>query len=78
MTPMKLSAWLTESGTSDTDFARRIGVSRQTVWRYTDDGRVPKRSVMERIRTATNGAVTADDFFAGPPQSTKASSGAAT
>ena len=60
---MKLDAWLERSGTRDNEFARRIGVSRVTLFRLKTGRRVPRRNVMDKINTETEGAVTANDFF---------------
>lgn len=65
---MKLTAWLTDSKVSDAEFASRIGVSRQALWRYRAGDRIPKRDVMERIKAATGGAVTPADFYESQPR----------
>lgn len=59
---MKLATWLVESDQKDAEFAKAIGVSRQALWRY-KAGRIPKPSVMSKIREATAGAVTSLDFY---------------
>ena len=59
---MKLDAYLTENSISEQRFADLIGVSQQAVHRYRT-GRVPTSEVMQAIITATDGKVTADDFF---------------
>ncbi|TFE97751.1 hypothetical protein B5M44_14185 [Shinella sumterensis] len=60
---MTLTSWLTKTNTSDADFAERIGVTRQALWRYKVAGRVPKPEIIARISRATNGKVTANDFM---------------
>jgi transcriptional regulator with XRE-family HTH domain len=59
---MTLTSWLSKSKTSDADFALRIGVTRQALWRYKFAGRIPKPEIIARISEATNGRVTANDF----------------
>jgi DNA-binding transcriptional regulator YdaS (Cro superfamily) len=44
-------------------FAARIGVSSETVRRYIAGIRIPDKQRMSRIALATNGQVTANDFF---------------
>lgn len=60
---MTLTNWLLKTNTSDADFAERIGVSRQALWRYKVAGRIPKPEILARIAKATNGKVTANDFM---------------
>lgn len=60
---MTLTSWLTKTNTSDADFAERIGVTRQALWRYKSAGRIPKPEIIARISRATNGKVTANDFM---------------
>lgn len=45
------------------DFARLIGVDRTTLASYETGRRKPKWDVLERIRAATHGAVTPNDFL---------------
>lgn len=63
---MTLTSWLSKTNTSDADFAERIGVTRQALWRYKVAGRVPKPDIIARIAKATNGKVTANDFVFAP------------
>ena len=60
---MKLDAWLETSGTRDNVFAKRIGVSRVTLFRIKTGRRIPEREVMEKISAETDGAVTPNDFY---------------
>ncbi|MGM4891233.1 helix-turn-helix domain-containing protein [Tardiphaga sp. 839_C3_N1_4] len=60
---MKLDAWLSTTGTPDNEFARRIGVSRVTLFRFKTGRRVPDRSTMEKISAETRGDVAPNDFF---------------
>ena len=59
---MDITSWLRSTETPDGIFAERIGVSRQALHRYKVGERTPRPSVLSRIREATNGAVTANDF----------------
>jgi hypothetical protein len=60
---MRLQDYLSETGVTRAEFARQIGVKHISVTRYLFDGRVPEPSVMEKIIEATDGKVTANDFF---------------
>jgi transcriptional regulator with XRE-family HTH domain len=60
---MKLADWLTQNTVPDAAFAETIGVSRQALWRYKADERMPRPAILSRIREATGGSVTADDFL---------------
>lgn len=59
---MRLQDYLVETGITRAEFARRIGVKHISVTRYVE-GRVPESSVMGKIIEATEGKVTANDFF---------------
>lgn len=60
---MTLREYLRHSGTKAAAFGRQIGVhNRMTILRYVKHERMPPRDVLLRIREATGGAVTADDF----------------
>jgi transcriptional regulator with XRE-family HTH domain len=60
---MTLDAWITETGTPDNEFARRLGVSRVTLFRLKTGRRIPDRETMEAIHRETGGRVTPNDFF---------------
>lgn len=60
---MTLDSWLVGTKTLNNEFARRIGVSRVTLYRLKTGRRLPDRRTMEKIHAATNGAVTPNDFF---------------
>lgn len=64
---MKLKSWLTLADKSTDEFAKIIGVSGAAVRRYCS-GRMPQRPILLRIREATDGAVTADDFLDEEPE----------
>jgi transcriptional regulator with XRE-family HTH domain len=57
-----LADYLDEAQLSGSQFAKKIGVSRQAVQRYLK-GRIPEPDVMRRIALATASRVTANDFF---------------
>lgn len=59
---MKLSDFLSEHQISQADFANRIGATQAAVSRYLDGKRMPRRYHLARIKEATGGSVTADDF----------------
>lgn len=61
---MTLSDYLSEARLNYAEFGRKIGVSRQAVRRYVEDGRIPESAVLKKIIWATDGKVTANDFFA--------------
>lgn len=60
---MRLSDYLTAEQLSLTDFAKTIGVSTEAIRRYRDGERTPRPEQMVRIKAATGGQVTADDFM---------------
>jgi len=60
---MKLQTYLEDKGLTAAEFARAAGfASRQVVHKYLTSERFPSPDALLRIRTATGGAVTADDF----------------
>jgi transcriptional regulator with XRE-family HTH domain len=59
---MQLRAYI-DRHTTVADFARRIGVKPQTVYRYMDGQRVPRPRVMEAIMRETKHAVLPSDFY---------------
>jgi transcriptional regulator with XRE-family HTH domain len=73
---MLLKAWLTAHKMSDAEFARLSGIGqRALVQKYRHGRQFPAPENLRRIREATNGAVTADDFVdqhagASPPPPT--------
>lgn len=64
---MRLTAYLQENKISDAEFARRVGVSHSLVHRWKSGEKRPSMETAARIRDATDGAVSADDFMP-PPQ----------
>jgi len=65
---MTLAAYLARHGLTAAAFAETIGVHPGTVGRYCKGLRMPRPEVAMRIRRATLGAVTADDFLDLDPQ----------
>lgn len=58
---MQLSAYLKQQGLTEAAFAELIGSTQQTVNRICR-GTVPRRETLERIVSATEGAVGWEDF----------------
>lgn len=61
---MKLDEYLAKTGISQPAFAADIGCTQAAVSRYVSRRRIPRPRLMARIEKVTNGAVTANDFFA--------------
>ncbi len=60
---MKLDAYLRIHGLTSVEFAKRAGLEgKQVVHNYRHGTRFPTPENLRRIREATKGAVTADDF----------------
>jgi len=64
---MKLQNYLTKNKMRTVVFAEKIGISPQAVWRYLKATRCPPSKIMLKIIAATNGEVTANDFYDLPP-----------
>ena len=60
---MTLAGYLSTHSLTAAEFARRIGVSTQTVCRYRDGVRIPEKALMERIAAVTSYAVMPNDFY---------------
>jgi transcriptional regulator with XRE-family HTH domain len=60
---MTLDEFMTWKGLSDAEMGRRIGVQRNTVFRYRKGERRPTWPILERIRDESGGIVTADSFM---------------
>ena len=58
-----LERYLTKGGITVEEFAARIGVTANSVYRYKAGKRVPRREVLQKIATATDGKITANDFL---------------
>lgn len=59
---MNLKDWLRARNVKPMEFARRIGHSAAAVSRWCDGLRVPEPPIAKKIREATGGEVTPDDF----------------
>lgn len=60
---MTLSEYLKVAEESATEFAARTGISQPYVSRLVRRERFPRHDIIERIREATKGKVTADDLM---------------
>ena len=60
---MKLPTYLKRKGLRIAEFAQEISVHEKTVSRYLSGKRIPSSEVLKRIVVATEGEVTANDFF---------------
>ncbi len=63
---MKLAAYLESTGVKPSAFARRIGCPPSTITRILRDERSPGIGLMSRIREATDGQVSFEDFMEAP------------
>jgi hypothetical protein len=74
--PHPLKYFLADREMSQAEFAKRIGSTQASVSRYVAGARMPRREHLARIRKATGGTVTADDFLShdAPPQQMRRSS----
>ena len=63
-----LRSYRRKAGLTQDDLAQRLNVKKFTVSRWEAGKRCPSLDLIRRIRNATNGEVTADDFL--PPEST--------
>lgn len=59
---MNLKSYLAAKGRTPASFSAEVGVTVQTLYRYLSGERFPTPENLRRIREATGGAVTADDF----------------
>jgi hypothetical protein len=66
---MTLDDYLNLKSIARPAFAELIGTSPQSLARYLDRSRIPEKNTMVRIAEATNGLVTANDFYGIAPQS---------
>ncbi len=64
---MKLRDYLAATSISHSAFASRIGVSQAAVSRYASGARIPGAAQMASIVEATNGGVSANDFYPSDP-----------
>ena len=63
-----LDRYLTAQGLKNVEFARMVGVSESTISRLSRGLQAPSYALVRRIRKATKGAVTADDFLMEPAE----------
>lgn len=61
---MRLDTYLRENGLSAKEFGKLVGLPKQTIHNYRHGFRFPGPENLLRIKDATNGAVTPDDFIA--------------
>lgn len=60
---MQLSEYLSINQKTQASFAREIEEKPQNVGRYVKGERIPEEDAMRKIYSATNGMVTANDFY---------------
>lgn len=60
---MTLAEFLKRNGETATAFAERAGISQPYVSRLVNRERFPRHDIIELIRQATDGKVTADDLM---------------
>jgi hypothetical protein len=65
---MQLHEYLASEKVPIPAFAEQISVSVQAVHRYLSGDRIPRVDVMDRIKTATDGKVQPNDFYASRQQ----------
>lgn len=63
MTEHPLTHWRRQNNLSMAEFGRHIGVQRSALSHYEARRRIPRPLIMEKIRKATGGAVSATDFY---------------
>lgn len=73
---MKLAAYLAQENLSPSQFADRLGVPASTVSRILQGEREPRLGTIAKIREATNGLVTANDFMEPRPEPAPTEAGA--
>ncbi len=59
---MTLDDWLKKTGTTETAFGARIGLTQASVNRYRRR-RIPRAAIIQQIERATEGAVTLADWL---------------
>lgn len=58
--------WLKSNDKDFSAFAKTIGLkSEKSLYRYFSNDRRPSNKLIPKIKKATNGAITANDFFGG-------------
>ena len=64
---MKLSTYMSSRQMTDQGLAEKVGVSRHAVDKWRRGTRIPRLETMRAISAATEGYVTANDFFGVAP-----------
>lgn len=64
---MKLHDYLSENSIKVEAFAARVRLSADSIYKYLRGERTPNGHTISKIITATNGEVTANDFYDLPP-----------
>ena len=64
---MKLQQWKDKEGLTNQQIADLVGVSQGSISRYINHVVRPEWPNIQKIITATNGEVTANDFLPDPP-----------
>jgi len=60
---MQLKKYLEKEGLSAAEFAKQLGLTRQSIYHYINQERFPAHSVLKKIMVKTGGKVTANDFL---------------
>lgn len=63
---MRLSQYLENKGLNYKQFSEMLGVTETSVYRYAAGLRIPRPEQINSITQLTDGAVTANDFYAPP------------
>ena len=61
---MKLDTYIRKTRLSRADLAKKLGISRMSLYRYQTGLRVPNKRLMARIVKLTLGRVQPNDFYA--------------
>ncbi len=65
---MKLTEWLKKEKVTKGEFAKRIGIARNTLYLYERGIRQPPLDIALRIERATNGEVRVEDLIRQPAE----------
>jgi len=63
---MQLQTWCEKHGVREAKLRKLLRVSQQSASRYLLGQRIPRKDVMRRIHSITDGEVTANDFYPAP------------
>jgi len=72
---MKLSEWIRMNKVNKGEFAKALGIARNTLYLYERGLRQPPLDVAIRIKELTNGEVTPEDLVIKKPRKTPAGTG---